>query len=289
MEDKITELKPIYEYAFSIQNIKSILKEISEELQSNIANLVEALNKDYNNLGFKISLDNLTNIVSEICDEEILDMGKINGKEIKDGFGNIGLVYNGNPEITLRTILMALKTHNNIILFPKDTFELNKEIIKIITSVLKNRNYYNGIVYLDGKYRNVVEYENFLDKILFVGDKFEYIKLRKQLEIPIEYNGYGYISLIADTDNNLIESIKMYCLDNYINLDYYDCDIEEAIQSINKLKINQTVTIFSNNQENIIRIVLKLKSDDIYINRNPLANYKFRLNQEAFITRKVLK
>lgn len=288
MENKITKLKPIYEYAFSVQNIKSILKEISKELQSNIAKLVEALNNDYNNLGFKISLDNLTNIASEICEEEILEMGKIHGKEIKDGFGNIGLVYNGNPEITLKSILVALKTHNNIVLIPKDKFELNKAIIKLIEDVLRNQNYYNGIVYLEEKYSNVAEYENILDKILFVGDKFEYIKLRKQLEIPIEYNGYGYISLIAETDNNLIENIRMYCLNNYINLDYYDSDIEEAIQSINNLKINQTVAIFSNNQENIIKMILKLQTDNIYINKNPLINYKFNLEQESFISKVII-
>ena len=289
MENKINELKSIYEYTFSINNIKIILQEIVKELQLNLAKLVETANTDYNNLDLKINVGNLINIAFKISNEEILEMGKITGKEIIDGIGNIGVVYNGTPEITLKTVLTAIKTHNNIVLIPKNKFETNKLIIKIIIEVLKRKNYYNGIIFLEEKYGSAHTYENFFDKILFVGDKFEYIKLRKLIEIPIEYNNYGYISLIADTYNPLVESIKMYCMNNYINLDYYDSDIEEAIESINLLNTNQTVAIFSNNQKNIINIVLKLKSNDIYINKNPLINYEFTLKQDSFINRKILK
>ena len=273
---------------FSRNLIKQILLDVKGTIRTNNSILLDAINYDYKNEGFKCNLPKISSIVSEICSEPILMTGNISGKTIIDGYGSIGIVYNGSPEVTLTTLLVALKTHNNIILFSDNNLKTNTVLVELFLQVLKKNNYNCNIILENNTYSSIISYENMLDKILFIGNKYEYVKLRKSINIPIEYNGYGYISIISETNNDLIENIRMFCLNNYINLELYIENFEDAFIKVNELRINQTVVIFSNNKKDIINATIKIKTSELYINKNPLVNYKFKIDQKSFLTKKTI-
>ena len=58
----------------------------------------------------------------EIIDDELADDTnylKYTSGKIVDGYGNIAVMYNGDPYVTLRLAIKALKTHNTIVFFAK--------------------------------------------------------------------------------------------------------------------------------------------------------------------------
>lgn len=273
---------------FAIKDIEKILKGFEEEFENNIALLVEKINQDYKTHHLKISIEELRNQIQRIKNEPIEIIEEIDSKCIKDGVGTIVTIYNGKPNITVEMILNSIKTHNRMILCMENEFETSKLLVELMKTVLYNNNYNEFLISTTTDYDDICVCQENIDKIIFVGSKYDYINLRKKLYVDIEYNGYGYISLFYDNDECMtaIENMKIYALNNLIELEVYDGDIEEAIEKINYLKLNETTVIFSKEKQNIIKWILGIKGKKIYVNKNPLANYKFEISSNSFIRSK---
>lgn len=273
---------------FAIKDIEKILKGFEEEFENNIALLVEKINQDYKTHHLKISIEELRNQIQRIKNEPIEIIEEIDSKCIKDGVGTIVTIYNGKPNITVEMILNSIKTHNRMILCMENEFETSKLLVELMKTVLYNNNYNEFLISTTTDYDDICVCQENIDKIIFVGSKYDYINLRKKLYVDIEYNGYGYISLFYDNDECMtaIENMKIYALNNLMELEVYDGDIEEAIEKINYLKLNETTVIFSKEKQNIIKWILGIKGKKIYVNKNPLVNYKFEISSNSFIRSK---
>lgn len=273
---------------FAIKDIEKILKDFEEEFENNIALLVEKTNQDYKTHHLKISIEELRNQIQRIKNEPIEIIEELDSKCIKDGVGTIVTIYNGKPNITVEMILNSVKTHNRMILCMENEFETSKLLVELMKTVLYNNNYNELLISTIIDYDDICACQEYTDKIIFVGSKYDYINLRKKLYVDIEYNGYGYISLFYDNDECItaIENMKIYALNNFMELEIYDGDIEEAIEKINYLKLNETTVIFSKEKQNIIKWILGIKGKKIYVNKNPLVNYKFEISSNSFIRSK---
>ncbi len=275
---------------FSRKDIDNVIEAFEENFEKYIPQFVEATNRDYSKFIFKTKIEDLRNIINEIKLEQIQVTDKIDNNYIKDGYGTIVAIYNGSPIVTMNLVLNTIKTHNKIILCVQNEFETSKLIVNIAKEVLRNNSFNENILNILNTYEDVFEYQDYIDKVIFIGNKYEYINIRKKLHIDTEYNGYGYMSVFYDNDEykTYIENMKMYSLNNFMDVDIYDGKIDEAIDKINYLKLNQTVAIFSKEKSNVIKAILNLKAENIYINKNPFKNYKFRISQDSFIKNKLI-
>lgn len=275
-------------YNFSSKKVQNIIEDFQKEFGYNTSKLVDAVNKDYERYNFKIRIDELEKIFEEENTKKILITENIDGKIIVDGIGTVVVIYNGRPEVTLAMIIKALKTHNKVILCDKNNLEINKTLVDMAKKVISKNDYYIDVINITDRYDDIYSSQEMIDKIIYIGNKCDYVELRKRLYIDTEYNGYGYIALFYDDSEKekKVQNIQMYCLTNFFDIDVFYNDIDNAIAHINYLTYNETTVIFSRNKENLIKFMLNIKSDKIYINKNPLPDYKFNISDESLIQRK---
>lgn len=273
---------------FSKKEIEGFISEFESEFEKRIPQLIEKINQDYKVHNVKIRTEELREQIQEIKKQPILVTEEIDGNEIIDGIGNIVTIFNGKPNITINMILNAIKTHNKIILCSENEFETSRFIVEIMKYVLKNSKYSEYIVNIISDYDDIYDCQEYIDKVIFIGNKYDYINMRKKLYVDTEYNGYGYITLFYDNEECVksLQNMKIFALNNMIELDIYNGDLEETIQKINYLKLNHTSVIFSKEKKSIIKWIVEIKANKIYVNKNPLVKYKFEISQKSFVKNK---
>lgn len=273
---------------FLKKDIEKIINEFENEFDKNIMDILDAINKDYKKYNLKISTEELREQIKEIKEQPIYITETVETNCIVDGIGNVVTIYNGKPNITLSMILNAIKTHNRMLLCADNKFETSEIIVRIMKNVLKNNNQSEFIIDVNDGYQEVFSNQEYIDKIIFIGSKYDYNNIRKRVYVDTEYNGYGYITLFYDNDDCItsVQNMKMYALNNLIELEIYHGEIQEDIEKINYLKLNDTVVIYSKDKNSIIKWIVEIKANKIYVNKNPLAKYKFEISQKSFIKNK---
>ena len=273
---------------FLKKDIEKIINEFENEFEKNIMDILDAINKDYKKYNLKISTEELREQIKEIKEQPIYITETVETNCIVDGIGNVVTIFNGKPNITLSMILNAIKTHNRMLLCADNKFETSEIIVRIMKNVLKNNNQSEFIIDVNEGYQEVFSNQEYIDKIIFIGSKYDYNNIRKRLYVDTEYNGYGYITLFYDNDDCItsVQNMKMYALNNLIELEIYNGEIQEDIEKINYLKLNDTVVIYSKDKNSIIKWIVEIKANKIYVNKNPLAKYKFEISQKSFIKNK---
>lgn len=273
---------------FLKKDIEKIINDFENEFEKNIMDILDSINKDYKKYNLKINTEELREQIQEIKQQPIYITETVETNCIVDGIGNIVAIFNGKPNITLSMILNAIKTHNRMLLCADNKFETSEIIVRIMKNVLKNNNQSELIIDINEGYQEVFSSQEYIDKIIFIGSKYEYNNIRKKLYVDIEHNGYGYITLFYDNDDCItsIQNMKMYALNNLIELEIYHGEIQEDIERINYLKLNDTVVIYSKDKNSIIKWIVEIKAEKIYVNKNPLAKYKFEISQKSFIKNK---
>lgn len=273
---------------FLKKDIEKIINDFEKEFEKNIMDILDSINKDYKKYNLKINTEELREQIQEIKQQPIYITETVETNCIVDGIGNIVAIFNGKPNITLSMILNAIKTHNRMLLCADNKFETSEIIVRIMKNVLKNNNQSELIIDINEGYQEVFSSQEYIDKIIFIGSKYEYNNIRKKLYVDIEHNGYGYITLFYDNDDCItsIQNMKMYALNNLIELEIYHGEIQEDIERINYLKLNDTVVIYSKDKNSIIKWIVEIKAEKIYVNKNPLAKYKFEISQKSFIKNK---
>lgn len=273
---------------FLKKDIEKIINEFENEFDKNIMDILDAINKDYKKYNLKISTEELREQIKEIKEQPIYITETVETNCIVDGIGNVVTIFNGKPNITLSMILNAIKTHNRMLLCADNKFETSEIIVRIMKNVLKNNNQSEFIIDVNDGYQEVFSNQEYIDKIIFIGSKYDYNNIRKRVYVDTEYNGYGYITLFYDNDDCItsVQNMKMYALNNLIELEIYNGEIQEDIEKINYLKLNDTVVIYSKDKNSIIKWIVEIKANKIYVNKNPLAKYKFEISQKSFIKNK---
>lgn len=280
---------PIYDYPYNQSKVGRILYSIITNLNYNRARLEEAVKADEKEFKCKIEIDKLYKIAQEFYKKTLpIDQEKADKKEM-DGIGNIGVIYNGQLEVTLKLALSAIRTHNNMIFFVEENKRANHILIKTIQDSIKECEYTNGIYEVEGFREELVTNQDFFDLGIFIGDKQEYQRINKKVEIPLMYNGFGSAFIYADDAyfKDVLVKIDEYVYYHNIRLQYFhEKEIKRDIKKINEIEMNDCVAIFTKDFKKAYEFISKVRSKKVYVNTNPFLEYQFEFEEKDILLKK---
>lgn len=255
-----------------IVTIESIKEEFLKEKQG----IYEAISRDYKENEMNIEFEKFLDIFNKVASEEVAK---------KSEARVITVIYNGNPYVTLELALKGMLSNSNLVLISENIMgNLNKQIIDIMKKIINNLKLQLVIKwYPDGDTSKISELEDITNKIIFLGDKRIYRKLKSKVEMPIIYNGYGSIIIYTDDEDEFEEQIyeiKDYAIENNISINVYSDEINEDVEYINKDGINHICIIFSNDISKIEMFKRKVKSNYVLVNDTKIENLILELPKE---------
>lgn len=275
------------EYNFKPETIMSILEKFRMLIEKNRNGFEEAIKQDRLENAQKINFDEIMRIIrSYKSDMPLLPF--FTPKKIKDGFGNLAVMYNGDPYITLKLLISSLRTHNNIVFFTNNFKHLNDLLIESINLCTRELKYATRIANLQNNFtkNDFIKMQNSFNLLVYIGSKRDYQSVSKKLNIPSIYRGYGYIDVFIE-DKSFKETlldIDDYAYENGIKINYFTgTDIQETIDYINKYNINDCFAVFTNKSDLAYTFLNSIKSKNIFINSNPFKNYEFELNENQLV------
>lgn len=245
---------------------KSLLKEIRFELNMNKNMLDKVLNEEMCK-GNSINLQKIANIIREY--ENFEDFNQENKK--------IAVYYLGNPQVTITYILDSIIYNNNITLCAKEYRRFNSILIDCIKEAFVNCRLENKWINYDDSYNEVYLKDNskFFDKLVYIGDYFEYLQFKSFVKRDVEYNNFGSIKLFINQAEYKDEYKKIlsYSSKENIFLEVYD-DIQEFI---NESKDENFSVVFGD--MNVLKTVRKELKGEMLFNAFPYDDYKFTINR----------
>lgn len=289
LQTRLEKLTNTSKYPFKANLVKEILEEFKKQM-SNKGTFQQAIEIDEKHHPVHVSYEKIIEII-----DEYVHLDKVNVKYtpnmIIDGYGNMAVSYNGDPYITLRLLLMAFRTHNNIVFFSKKYFAINTKIVETLNMIAHKKGYAEKIAMVEfGVIDSVISnLQTFFNKVIFVGDKRDYVQLKKKLVIPTVYAGFGNVDVFIENKEfkNLLLDMNQYARENNIKINYYDdTQIDDTIAFLNRFELTDCFVLLSKNTEMIYKFISEMKAKYIYINKNPFENYVLNIEEDAFIYRK---
>lgn len=283
----ISNLKNHTEYNFKASKIEKILEKFSILIEKNKTSFDNAIKKDSKSNNQKIEFDRIINIVKNYK-KDMPILPSFSAKTIKDGFGNIAVMYNGDPYVTLKMLISSLRTHNNVIFFTNNFKTLNDLLIESINIVTRELNYTERIAVLQNSFskNDIIKKQNAFNLLVYIGSKRDFQAVNKQLNIPSVFRGYGFIDVFIE-DKSFKETlldIDDFAYENNIKVNYFhNTDIDQTIDYINKYNLNDCFAVFTRNSELAYKFINSIKSKNIFINTNPFINYEFDLNENQLV------
>ena len=136
---------------------------------------------------------------------------------------------------------------------------------------------------IDGIIANL---QTFFNKMIFIGDKRDYVQMKKKFVIPTIYAGFGNVDVFIENKSfkDLLLDINQYARENNIKINYYDdTQIEDTLTFINRFELTDCFVLLSKNTELIYKFISEVKAKNIYINKNPFSDYKLTITEKDLI------
>ena len=286
MEDlgtRLNKLTNTSKYTLKANIVKDILLEYKKQMNKE-ETFNQAIEIDKKHHPVHITHQKVLEVIDEFIELDKLNV-KYTPNTIVDGFGNLAVSYNGDPYITLRLLLMAFRTHNNIVFFSKKYYAINTKIVETLNMVAKKKGYAEKISMvefdvIDGVIANL---QTFFNKMIFVGDKRDYVQMKKKFVIPTIYAGLGNIDVFIENKSfkDLLLDINEYARENNIKINYYDdTQVEDTLVFINRFELTDCFVLLSKNTDMIYKFISEVKAKNIYINKNPFIDYKLTITEK---------
>ena len=139
LQNRLDKLTSTSKYRVKYSLIRDILKEFKVQM-SRKDTFNQAVEIDEKHHQVYITHEKILEIIDEFINIDKLNV-KYTPNIIIDGYGNIAVSYNGDPYITLRLLLMSLRTHNNIVFFSKKYYAINTKIVETLNMVCEKKGY----------------------------------------------------------------------------------------------------------------------------------------------------
>lgn len=276
-------------------NIKPILKNIKISIKDNQDILLQANKIDTkNNNAFQLSFDIIDNIFKRVEKENIFykdvillqkDDNKkiIYGKQIMD-YGNVVIITDGNPYLSLEMILRNIMAGNTIILVNNGfMYGINNLIVNIVQSILENYKVSKNLIqlFITDDYKEVLNNYANIDLVVCIGNHELQRLIIRESKNKVITSGYENFDLyIEDTKhldflNKIINTglnVNLY-INKDTNLDYDTAiivsDIDEAIAQINYNGSRYSSAIFTSSNFNASKFIREVKSSIVTVNTSP--------------------
>ena len=280
-------------YTFKPATIEKIIDKFCIFIEKSPENFVKAIEKDSIINKIKTDVENIKNIAQNYK-KEFPMLPVFSATTIKDGFGNLCVMYDGNPYITLKLLISALRTHNNIVFFTKNHLETNNLLIEIFNMLSNDCKYATKFASIQSKFSNneIIKKQNLFDLVIYIGDKRAYQSVQKQLRIPSIFNGYKVIDVYIEDKSfkEVLLQIDKHAYSNAIQVNYFDrTHLEDTINYINKYNLNDCFVVFTKNSDIAYTFINSLKCKNVFINKNPFVDYEFDINENQLVYTKHIK
>lgn len=221
---------------------------------------------------------------------------------IIDGIGTVAVMYNGEPEITKKLVILALRTHNSFVLIPKINDDENSKIVGWINETCKKNNLTNFDISLDPMTHNTFfGMQKSFNMLLVIGAKKDYTSLLPHLSINSIFYQYGEYNIFIDKGLSLKQKAVLKKIDeiafendfiiNYIDIPDFETknnkqieDFNNIIKNINYNGKSQTVCIFTPTKERSYYIINSLVCSQICINNFSFETLEF--DENDFVCKK---
>ena len=276
------------------EDINKLLDEIKDNFKSKKSTFEKAVKLDIDEWEYETSLDDVLSTIDSLKEKEYLL--KKSKREIVIGHGKVAILNSFNPISNLKAILSLVRTGNRPSLFVDEKLlATNKIMVEIINNALDNskikgaKEYKVELIEIN-KIEDFISFENKYNLALFIGSFYEYQKFIKRINIKSVFVSFGEISIYVDAQEEfekILAEISKYAYNNEIKIKYYNGDLKEAIKEINDMQnISKTVAIFTKNIDQAFEFVEDIKSENIYINKDPLKDLSIDINEENLVIRK---
>lgn len=296
------------------KTIDSIIEQIKKALKINQDLIISAniVDKNNNN-GFDINFSIIENIFDNLKKEKVLygevilsqkddSLKIIYGKQIMDS-GNVIVINDGNPYVTIEMILRNIMAGNTTILV-NDGFMLgtNKLFVEMIQAVLEQfsiSKYLVQICITDNYDELLSNFAN-IDLVVCIGSRELQNLILNKSKVKTIISGYDNFDLYiedkshCDFINKIITcglNISIYTNET-VNLNYDDAilvyDIDEAIAQINYNGSRYSSAIFTADPENASKFIKEVKSKIITVNTSPTIERLIDIKQTDLITTKTI-
>ena len=276
---------------FDIKFLKEIIGNIDFEIRKNVGVLFSSIDDDNKNFYESEMYSKIISILNQLNKEGYI-MERNTRDVVYDGLGNIGVFYNGQPEIFLYMTLKALKTHNNITFFEEDEIHKTTKILLDIINRICKKNKYNISINIKRfeELSEIYEYKDNIDKYIFINKYENYIDFTNKIRNKeIIYSSYGTMTLYLDDKNlrDTLMEIDEFVFKNNINLDLVKGDnIIEIVEKINSNIDNFCTVIFTKDSKKACYFIENIKSKNIFVNKNPDKDYVFSIDDNELTMRK---
>lgn len=296
------------------KNIKPIINQIKIALEINKEVILQANKIDQkNNNGFIVDFSIINNIFSNLENENILygevtflqkdDETKIiYGKEILD-YGNVVVINDGNPYITIEMVIRNIMAGNTTIISNSGfMIGTNQLLVQIIQSVLEQFNISKYLVqiYVSENFDEVLSNFANIDLVVCIGNhslQNMILNKSKNKTIASGYENFDlYIENTSHIDflNKIVNTglnIQLY-INSDTKLDHSSAiivsDVDEAIAQINYNGSKYSSAIFTTSTENASKFVKEVKSKIVTINTSPTIERIIDIKQTDLINEKII-
>ena len=198
-------------------NIKPILKNIKISIKDNQDILLQANKIDTkNNNAFQLSFDIIDNIFKRVEKENIFykdvtllqkDDNKkiIYGKQIMD-YGNLVIITDGNPYLSLEMILRNIMAGNTIILVNNGfMYGTNNLIVNIVQSILENYQVSKNLIqlFITDDYKEALNNYANIDLVVCIGNHELQRLIIRESKNKVITSGYENFDLYIEDTKHL--------------------------------------------------------------------------------------
>lgn len=270
---------------FDLQTVKNIFSDLEQVIKENVLTLHRSIEEDNNTYHEKTEFSKIYEIIERVKSEEWI-LTKSTKTMYYQGIGNIGMCYNGNPDIFLYMALKSIKTNNNIIFFEnEETHVTNLLLQKFIEKVCRQNNY--DICIKNIQYKEVSEFVNAkkFDMFIFMNEQQKYLDFcaRNQAPIKIICSNYGTMDLFLaeeKLEKRLFE-VDEFASKNNIDMEIYRNDtVENIVKKINLRKNNYCAVIFTTNMNDAYYFLENVDAQKVFINSNPGKDYNIFIDDK---------
>lgn len=288
--DKVKEILKQNKINYSSLKTKAIdLKSLEEFFYHNIINIKDALDKDKKITGYEFSEDIMIKVIQENVRKQSFFKKE---EELISPIGNLVILSNGDPYITIEMCIKSLITNNHILfLYDLEMIQTNKLIIDVFKTYLKEKSEDENMLNMDviSNFKDVVKLKDMVDCYIIIGDydKYEYIK--NNVGSKVIYSDYTNVNIYTDTGyfedeikKITIQANKRNCL-VYL---YKMKSIKDLLETENNNFIFHTTAIYTKNPKEAYEFLDKIKSKYIYVNKTPLEFNELDIELEDLIYKK---
>lgn len=199
-------------------------------------------------------------------------------ENVKKENQKIAVCYAGQLEITITYILDSILYGNNVTLCISENKIINEALVSTVLDCMRKNMIGNEWVNYEPTFSELYLRDNskYIDKIVYVGDYYEYLKLKSFVKTNVEYNNYGYIKLYIDKEKFGTEysDITNFARRENIFIEAYT-DEEDFISESKDVDYS---IIFAD-MSVVNKIKRELKCGELLINAFPYNNYEFKVNR----------